>query len=285
MLKELNMKKQELRTASEEAKTKRNELNTEASTLAASRNELNKRTKELINEAQEYKKLRDENNELVKENKAKRDEINAKANELFAQIDQLRADNNLTGPSIKEIRKEIDRLEFTQQTEVLTPGKERELVNKIEELQKLYKSKKEQLEGNVELKNLLKEAQDIRDEASTYHTTLSDYAQKAQEYHDKMIATFKEADRIRAESDTAHKKFVEFQEKADEQHKKFIAAQKEIRDIEKEVRKLKKGDSDERGRESIEEVKKDAKDIFDKFKAGEKLTTENIMLLQKAGML
>lgn len=285
MLKELNDKKTELKQQSEEYKTKRNELNAEASNLAAKRNELNKKTKDLINEAQEYKKLRDENNEKVKEYKVIRDEVNAKANDIFAQIDQIRNVNNLGGPSIKDIRKEIDRLEFTQQTEVLTTSKERELVNKITELQKLYATKKEQLEGNQELKNLLTEAQEIRDEASEHHKVLSDYAQKAQDYHDKMITTFKEADKVRAESDTAHKDFVKFQESADEQHKLFIAAQKEIRDIDKEIRKMKKGDVDGKKEAARVDARKDAEDIFDKFKSGEKLTMENLMALQRSGFL
>lgn len=285
MLKELNDKKTVLKNQSEEYKVKRNELNAEASTLAAKRNELNKNTKDLINEAQEYKKLRDENNENVKKYKVLRDEVNARANEIFAQIDLIRGDSNLGGPSMKDIRKEVDRLEFTQQTEVLTPNKERELVNKITELQKLYAAKKDQLEGNDELKKLLADAQEIRDEASVHHTTLSEYAQKAQEYHDKMITTFKEADKVRAESDAAHKDFVKFQESADEQHKLFIAAQKEIRDIDKEIRKMKKGDVDGKKEAARADARKDAEDIFDKFKSGGKLTMENLMALQRSGLL
>jgi uncharacterized coiled-coil DUF342 family protein len=285
MFKELNDKKTELKKQSDEYKTKRNELNSEASSLAAKRNELNKKTKDLINEAQEFKKLRDENNEKVKEYKVIRDDVNAKANDIFAKIDQIRNDNNLSGPSIKDIRKEIDRLEFAQQTEVLTTSKERELVNKITELQKLYVAKKGQLEGNEELKQLLTEAQEIRDQASEHHKVLSEFAQKAQEYHDKMITTFKEADKIRAESDAAHKDFVKFQESADEQHKLFIAAQKEIRDIDKEFRKMKKGDVDEKKEAAKADARKDAEDIFDKFKSGGKLTTENLMALQRSGLL
>jgi len=285
MLKELNEKKTELKRLSEEYKTQRNELNAEASKLAAKRNELNKKTKDLINEAQNHKNLRDENNVKVKEHKDLRDEINNRANEIYAQIDTIRGENNLTGPSIKDIRKDIDRLEFAQQTEVLSTSKERELVNKITELRKMYNAKKQQLESNQELKELLTKAQDIRDEASKEHTLLSEYAQKAQEYHDLMIATFKEADKIRAESDAAHKEFVKFQESADEKHMKFIAAQKEIRDIDKEVRKLKKGETEGRREVSKADMRKDAEDIFDKFKAGEKLTTENLMALQRSGLL
>ncbi len=285
MFKEMNDKKTELRKQSEEYKAKRNELNTEASALAAKRNELNKQNKDLINEAQEYKKLRDENNEKVKEYKVIRDDVNAKANDIFSKIDQIRNENNLGGPSIKDIRKEIDRLEFAQQTEVLTTSKERELVSKITELQKQYSAKKGQLEGNHELKQLLTEAQEIRDQASEQHKILSEFAQKAQEYHDKMISTFKEADRVRAESDAAHKDFVKFQESADEQHKLFIAAQKEIRDIDKEFRKIKKGDVDVKKEAARADARKDAEDIFDKFKSGGKLTTENLMALQRSGLL
>lgn len=285
MLKELNDKKTTLREQSEESKNKRNDLNAQASVLASKRNDLNKRTKDLINEAQEFKKLRDENNEQVKVQKAQRDEINAKANAIFSKADAIRKENNLDGPSVHDIRKDIDRLEFSQQTEVMTTSKERELVSKITELQKLYHSKKAQIDGNTELKTILEEAQAIRDEASTFHTALSDYAQKAQESHDQMIATFKEADTIRAESDKAHKEFVKVQEEADEHHKKFIAAQKEIRDIDKEVRKLRKTDTDIR-RDSVRaDAKRDAEDIFDKFKSGEKLTMENLMTLQKSGLL
>ncbi|NPE30518.1 phosphoserine phosphatase, partial [Methanococcoides sp. SA1] len=75
------------------------------------------------------------------------------------------------------------------------------------------------------------------------------------------------------------------QEKADEQHKLFISAQKEIRDIDKEVRKMRKGETDGKKVASMEDVRKDAAELFDKFKSGEKLTTENLMTLQKSGML
>ncbi|MGP8319615.1 MAG: coiled-coil protein [Methanosarcinaceae archaeon] len=285
MLKELNDKKTALREQSEESKSKRNDLNAQASVLAAKRNELNKRTKDLINKAQEFKKLRDENNEHVKECKAQRDEINARANVIFAKADAIRKENNLDGPSINDIHKDIDRLEFTQQTEVMTTSKERELVSKITELQKMYKIKKAQIDDNTELKSLLDEAQAIRDEASTFHTTLSEYAQNAQENHDQMIITFKEADAVRAESDVGHKEFVKVQKIADEQHKTFISAQKEIRDIDKEVRKLRKKSTDSRKDSVRADAKKNAKDIFDKFKSGEKITTENLMALQRSGIL
>ena len=194
-------------------------------------------------------------------------------------------DLKLGGPSIKALRKDIDRLEFAQQTEVLSTSKERELVGKITQLQKQYHVKKVQLESNSELKDLLDEAQKIRDEASEFHTQLAEYARQAQEYHEKMIAAFKEADKTRAESDVAHREFVKAQEAADEQHKAFINAQKEIRDLDKEIFKLRKKDKEGRSRVVKSELQKDAKSIFEKFKGGGKLTTEDLMTLQRSGLV
>src|SRR3972149_612246 len=153
LLNELLNRKNDLKNKSEEYKNKRNELNLEASKCATNRNELNKRTKELIDEAQQLKKSRDENNEKVGAAKLKRDEFNEQANKVYAEIDKIRKDLNLgDGPSLKELKREIDTLEFRQQTEVLTPPKERELVDNIAKLTEELKRRKQQLEGSSELK-------------------------------------------------------------------------------------------------------------------------------------
>ena len=281
-MKELQTRKAELKTTSEEAKEKRNQLNAEASKYAAERNELNNRTKELITAAQDIKVKRDEVNVNVSKYKDLRDETNAKANTLFAKADSLRKDSNIDGPSIKEIRKQIDTLEFEQQTRVLNAKKEKEIVTKIKELENEYAEKKKQLDDNSELKAILDQAQVIRDEASEYHNQLAVYAAQAQEFHEQMITAFKEADKIRAESDAAHKNFIRAQEAADGQHKIFIEAQKEIREIDKESGKAKKKEKDPKVKVEKEENEKDAKELFDKFKDGGKLTMEDLMAIQRS---
>jgi uncharacterized coiled-coil DUF342 family protein len=286
MLQEIQKRKTDLRNKSEENKENRNKLNAQASELAAERNELNKRTKELIDEAQEIKALRDSNNESVRNNKAKRDEYNEKANKVYAKIDKIRKDLNLSdGPSLKELRREIDHLEFKQQTEVMNSSKERELVEKIGHLTEEFKRKKTQLEGNQELKDLLEEAQTLRDKASEYHEIVKEFADAAQEYHEKMIKSFKEADKVRAESDKIHKQFVTIQESADEQHQLFIKAQKEIRDFDKIIIGLKRKSKQSKVTAAKAQVKKEAEEIYSQFKHGEKISTEDLLLLQRSGMV
>jgi len=286
LLNELQNRKTDLKNKSEEYKEKRNEFNLEASKCAVKRNELNKKTKELIEEAQQLKKSRDENNEKVAESKLKRDEFNDQANKFYAEIDNIRKNLNLgDGPSLKDLKKQIDGLEFKQQTEVMTPAKERELVENIASLTDELKRKKHQLEGNTELKTFLEQAQTLRDEALLYHNKVKEYADAAQQNHDKMIVIFKEADAIRAESDAAHKEFVKAQEAADEQHRLFIQTQKEIREINKVIIGLKRKTKESKDESIREQAKKEAEEVYNQFKLGEKLNTEDLMLLQRSGLL
>ena len=212
MLTELEDNRGKLRQESLAFKDQRSQLNAEASKWATKRNELNKATQELIDKAYEFKKLRDESNKNVAQSKKKRDESNEKINQLSAKIDDIRKKHNLSCErSIRDPCHEIDHLEFRQQTEVLSPDKEKQLVDKIAALRAELRGRKEQLEKNEELRKLLDEAQAMRDLASNYHDQVIKFAEFAQEYHDLMIGAFKEADQTRAEADAAQKEFLKAQ--------------------------------------------------------------------------
>ena len=212
MLAELEDKRGKLRQESLAFKDRRSQLNAEASLWAAKRDELNRATEGLIDKAQEFKKLRDESNKNVAESKKKRDESNEKTSQLYAMIDDIRRKYNSTGERpIRDLHREIEHLEFRQQTEVLSPDKEKQLVDKIAALHAEFRSRKEQLEKNEELRKLLDEAQALRDKASSYHGQVIKFAEMAQEYHDQMIGAFKEADQTRAEADAAQKEFLKAQ--------------------------------------------------------------------------
>ncbi len=209
MLTELEDQKGKLREESLAFTDRKGQLNAEAGKWAAKRNELNRATEQLIDKAQEFKKLRDESNKNVAQAKKKRDESNEKTNQLSAKIYDIRKKDNLTSErSIRDLQGEIDLLEFRQQTEVLSPDKEKQLVDKIAALRLEFKGRKEPLEKNEELSKLQDEAQALRDQASIYHNQVTKFAELAQVYHDQMIGAFKEADQTRAEADAAQKEFL-----------------------------------------------------------------------------
>ena len=72
---------------------------------------------------------------------------------------------------------------------------------------------------------------------------------------------------------------------ADNVHREFIESVDKIHDLERKIsadhelkRKKKKEVEDSK-------AEKEASDIFEKFKRGEKLSTEDLMALQKAGLI
>ena len=110
---------------------------------------------------------------------------------------------------------------------------------------------------------------------------MTELADKAQEHHNQMIEAYREADDIRDEADEWHDKFVEAQEAADRHHEDFVRVQKRLRELDKEEEEERK---DERAEER-EAAKEEAEEIYQKFKEGETLDTEDLMKLQKAGKL
>ncbi len=286
MLKELQEKKALLKKEAEASKLERNRLNMEASQFAARRDELNAKTRALIESAQQYKDNRDEYNALVSENKEKRDNLNETANSLLAKADQIKRRFKAAGGlSLGELKREIDHLEFRQQTEVLSTEKERELVDRIAHLWEEYRKKRLELENNTELKEALDKAKQLREEASEFHKQLKINADLAQECHEKMLASFKEADKVRAEADAAHKEFVHAQENADEQHQKYIKMEKELRDYDKIISSLKKRTKEARESREKVDVLKRAEEVYAMFKEGQKLETDDLLLLQRSGLL
>ena len=247
---------------------------------------MNTKTRTLIDSAQQSKDKRDEYNKLVSENKEKRDSLNEAANNLLAKADQIKRRFRVAGGlSLGELKREIDQLEFRQQTEVMSTEKERELVDRIAHLWGEYRKKRDELENNTELKEALEKARTLRDEASEFHKALTDNADRAQECHEKMLTCFKEADKVRAEADATHKEFVRAQESADEQHQKYIKMEKELRDYDKIISSLKKRTKEDRESREKVDVLKRAEEVYAMFKEGQKLETDDLLLLQRSGLL
>ena len=261
---------------------RRNELNQMASERASKRDDLNAKTREKVDEAQEHREDRDQLNEDVQEHKKSRNELNADANELFDKVEQLKTDLDLNdGKGAEELKEEIEDLEFRQQTEVLSAEDERELIEKIETKRKELKRRKEKVEDSGELESLIEEAESVRSDASQHHQKVTELADEAQEHHNQMIESYRAADEIRDKADEMHDLFVEAQEAADRHHEDFVRVQKRLRELDKQEEEERK---DER-EEEREAAKEEAEEIYQKFKEGETLDTEDLMKLQKTGLL
>jgi uncharacterized coiled-coil DUF342 family protein len=271
---------------SEEHKNRRNELNASASKFARDRNTLNNQTREFVEEAQKNKDLRDKYNQAVLDVKAQRNEFNDKANVLFEDIESFKKEHGtLKNRGIKELQKQIEYMEYRQQTEVFTTDKERELIEKIKQMKGQVREQEAELEQNKEMRTKIAEAREFRKQASDLHAKVTEVAELAQKHHDLMVESYRKADKSREAADAAHKSFVEAQESADAEHKYFITCQKELRDYDKVISGLRKKTKKVKVTKEQKAVRKEAESLFKNFRAGEKLTTDDILLLQRSKLI
>jgi len=286
MLNDLMEKRKKILAESEEHKNRRNELNAAASKFARERNTLNNQTREFVEEAQKNKDLRDKSNQDVLDLKAQRNEFNDKANVLFEEIEAFKKEHGtLKNRGIKELQKQIEYMEYRQQTEVFTTDKERELIEKIKQMMAQVREQEAELEQNKEMRTKITEARDFRKLASDLHAKVTEFAELAQKHHDLMVEFYRKADKSREAADASHKSFVEAQESADDEHKFFIACQKELRDYDKVISGLRKKTKKVKVTKEQKAVRKEAESLFKNFRAGEKLTTDDILLLQRSKLI
>jgi len=286
MLNDLMEKRKKILAESEEHKNRRNELNAAASKFARERNTLNNQTREFVEEAQKNKDFRDKSNQDVLDLKVQRNDFNDKANVLFEEIEAFKKEHGtLKNRGIKELQKQIEYMEYRQQTEVFTTDKERELIEKIKQMMAQVREQEAELEQNKEMRTKVTEARDFRKLASDLHAKVTEFAELAQKHHDLMVELYRKADKSREAADAAHKSFVEAQESADAEHKFFIACQKELRDYDKVISGLRKKTKKVKVTKEQKAVRKEAESLFKNFRAGEKLTTDDILLLQRSKLI
>jgi len=132
------------------------------------------------------------------------------------------------------------------------------------------------------------EAQNLKKLSEEEHEKVIEFSEKAQAAHEEMLKYFRKTDDIRTAADEAHKKFIEARKNASAKHEEFKSILSDIHVINKKLgsnrprkrRSSSNKSSSSNGNKNREE-KERAEEIFDKFKHGGKLSTEELLLLQK----
>ncbi|SDA53686.1 phosphoserine phosphatase SerB [Methanobrevibacter millerae] len=248
----------------------REEYNRIAKEQRKIRDELNASLKENLNKAIEYRNERNEINKSVEEAKKARNDANNKIKSLewsSGKRDKVKIENE-----IKKIDKIIE-------TRVLDIKKENQLVKNANDLRK-------QLMDIQEDESVKEEAQELRKLSEEEHEKVITLSEQAQAAHEEMLTYFRKTDDIRTAADDAHKKFIEARNNASAKHEEFKAVLSDIHVINKKLgsgkpRKRRSDKKSSSGANKNREEKERAEEIFEKFKQGGKLSTEELLLLQK----
>ncbi len=287
-LAELEQKRKAINDDAEKHKILRDDLNKQTKEWVAKRDALNAQVRELVEEAGKHRTSRDELNQKVRESKALRDEANQKVSQLTEEYRALKSDMpapDKNQPSVKQLKKEFSDLENKQQTQVLKKGEEEAIVKRLKELDAQINEIEKNQEQSGDLREESAALRAAKEEAEKCHKQVSEYAEKAQAEHDEMIKLYEQADALRKQADEAQAKFIECKKAADEEHKKHIEQIKSFHETDKDFAAIKNKQKAVRKKKTDAESKKAADDIFARFKSGDKLSTEDLMILQKSGYL
>ena len=283
---ELIKKKDELQKNANELKDKRNQLHAGSKKLADERDILNSQVRNMRNEITEHKKKRDELNERVRHAKEQRNELNKRYSDTKKQIDDIeRNRSSATGTNLNVLRKQIRDLEDEQMTQPMSPQKEKKVIEVISGIYAKIKKEEDLLNKDPKLKKALEEEKIFKQKAEKQHDQVEKLAARAQEEHENMINLVKQLDNLVKKVNKVHETIVMTKINADEVHRDFIEHVDNIHELERTIAGVHETKRKTKKAEEVTSAQKEADEIFERFKKGEKLSTEDFMALQKAGLI
>jgi phosphoserine phosphatase len=279
---ELERKRAESNQRADEFRARRDRLNAEARTRAEERSRLLDELHAKSAEAQDFRRQRDELNDRVREEKRLREEWNRRLQETTDHVAELKR-NRAPRPGavpVWRLRKELKELEFRHMTTALTPDAEKRLIEEMKRLEAAIRDQDEQLRSDPEVDAAVRAMNEARVEAEKHHAAVGQFADDAQKSHEAMVSLYESVDELRRQADDVQAKLIEVKAAADEAHRQHIAAIEEVRDIEKMLYAARGG----RVPVPLSEAEPPREeDFLARLKKGEKVSTEDLLELQKTG--
>jgi uncharacterized coiled-coil DUF342 family protein len=281
-IEELERKRAEYNAKADESRAKRDRLNAEARATAETRSRILDELHDKSAEAQEHRRLRDTFNAQVREEKGLREEWNHKLQELGDRVQELKRSRQPRPGAVPvwRLRKELKELEFRHMTTALTGEQEKRLIEEMKRLEASIRDQDEQLRQDPDVEQTLQALTEARTEAEAHHAAVGKLAEDAQREHEAMVALYESVDGLRRQADEVQAHLLEVKAQADEAHRAHIAAIEEVRDIEKLLYAARGGRAPATWGEA-EPPKEE--DFLARLKKGEKVSTEDLLELQKSG--
>ncbi len=278
---ELERKRAESNARADDHRAERDRLNSKARELADERGRILDELHAKSAEAQDHRRHRDELNDMVREAKRLREEWNRKLQEAADRVQELKRTRAPRPGAIPvwKLRKDLRELEFRHMTSAHTPDQEKRLVEEMKRLELAIRDQDEQLRQDPEIDQAIAQLNQSRTEAEEHHRAVGQLAEDAQKEHESMVGLYEAVDELRRQADEVQAKLIESKAAADEAHRSHIAAIEEVRDIEKMLYAARGG----RGPAAWAGEPPKEEDFLARLKKGEKVSTEDLLELQKTG--
>ena len=282
-IEDLERRRAESNAKADAHRARRDTLNAEARARAEDRARILDELHGRSSDAQALRRDRDDLNDQVRGAKAAREEWNRKFQELSDRVATLRRNRGPRPGAVPvwRLRKDLKELEFKHMTAAHSPEAEKRLVEEMKRLEAMIRDQDEHLRKDPEFDEASKALEEARTEAEKHHAAVGQLAEDAQRAHEEMVKLYESIDELRRQADDVQAKLIEVKTAADDAHRAHIASIEEVRDIEKLLYAA-RGGRVPVGSYSVPEPPKE-EDFLARLKKGEKVSTADLMDLQKAG--
>jgi len=283
MIEELKEKRKDLSAKGEIRRRSRDNLNKKTREAADTRDHFNRLVRKNLNRTRELREMRNRTNDMVREAKQARDTYNKEYRKLQKLITITQKEMMpQTGNSFRNLRRDLNKLEHRQQTQVLKPDEEKDIIENIKKIADEIREREEEFEKNEKTRELVAKCREARKRAEEEHANVEKFANEAQKNHEEMIQLYEETKKYQKEADKKQKEFVKSKVAADEEHKYHSLYMEPTRDLDKIIGNLLRRKKKVTRKVHEDKVKKDAEALFDQFKKGGKISTEDLLQFQKS---
>jgi len=245
---------------------------------------LKKQISSLVSEIKNTKGNNDEFSRMVIELKKERDSYNQKVRALIAKIRELRTSKNKiakgTFINFEGIKKQIEQLEFSIETNALPYDKEQKINDKIKRLKKVYKENADTAKLDDELKSMSIEIDSAKKTADEFHNKLDEAMKNSKTESSAFMELSRKISLLRRQQNEefeAFKKlkseYIDALNKLKEKSADIIKMDSQLYDSRKEKSNIDSSLKKQALQKKVESVK-------EKLKNEKKLTKEDILILQ-----
>ncbi|MBU1201274.1 MAG: hypothetical protein KJ583_04975 [Nanoarchaeota archaeon] len=280
---------EQLKKAKEEVnllKSKLSKVNSEKESWFRKKATISQEIKDKISFVQDSKKQRNNLTSEVKSTKTKRDELNKKISEELKIVKHIKPKPEDGHHQQREnpfaLKKKIDSMELKIETEPMSFQKEQAIMKEIKTLKKKYDEIKGLMKEIDDIRGKNKELNMLKKEANKFHKDLQQQAKESQEFHEQIIEYSKEIDILREKEKEAHDKFMLGKDE-------YINLNNELKRKLEELKAVK--DNLEQNEVRVEELEREkkhknlkekTKEVNEKIKKKQKLTTEDLLIMQSS---
>jgi len=282
LLTELNSVRSEVR----DLRNKFNNLDRKKEELYREKRKVSSDIHSRIRVAKDSKDKRNNLTETVKTTKHSKEELEAKLKLLESEVQSLKEEKQraLSKIGVSDpmmLKKDIKKLEFKIETEGVTFEKEKELMKVLSKMKKQFESSK--VVGDIEhkLSSKIRDLRDIREMMDMTKKIVQVSAKESQKHHVELIESSKEIDELKKKEDT-------FESEAAKYKAEIAALNDELNAKMNRMDELRKvlGENNVKLREDVEKsnheiLKQKDNAVQEKIKTGKKLTTEDLLILQR----